>query len=132
MLACGCWHGLALLFCNLGLLLELFLAEQLGGVQSWSARGKLLSHVCPSIIGCIYTDHHGGKVRYSCSICSLLCCVCVATIDLEVLMQHVYHVLDPEDGTQRLILAHEAQADQAVPLDEVNGWGRVLGLDADH
>ena len=54
----------------------------------------------------------------------------MAAVDFEVFVQHVDHVLDPEDGTQRLVLAHEAEADQSVPLCEVDGGGRVFGFNA--
>ena len=56
----------------------------------------------------------------------------MSAVDLIVLPEHVDNMLDPEDGTESFILSHEAEADQAVPLGEVDGRGRVLRLNPDN
>lgn len=45
--------------------------------------------------------------------------------------QHAQHALGGEHGVERLVLPVEDEADEAVPLGEVDGRGRVAQLDAD-
>ena len=45
-------------------------------------------------------------------------------------MQHFEDVFEPEDGAECFVLAEEAESDEAVPLDEIDRWRRVLWLDS--
>lgn len=54
----------------------------------------------------------------------------MAFVDLKVLVEHVDDVLYPKDCTQRLVLTHEAEANEAVPLGKIDGRRRIFRLDA--
>lgn len=45
-------------------------------------------------------------------------------------MQHFEDVFEPKDGAEGFVLAEEAESDEAVPLDEVDWWRRVLWLNS--
>ena len=51
-------------------------------------------------------------------------------VSLVVCVQHFENVFEPEDGAKGFVLAEEAESDEAVPFNEIDRWGRVLGLNS--
>ena len=83
----------------------------------------------------IHSDHHGGQVGdWSGTLrllLSSLSCFKLG-VDFEILVQHVDHMLNTEDCTESLVLSHETEADEAIPLSKIDGGRRIFGFDTDY